>query len=216
MGRMQRMCDFANGKTPDQFVHPVLRAIILHFWLAYDHPFYDGNGRTARALFYWSMLKNKYWLFEFVSISTIIVKAPTKYAMSFLYTETDENDLNHFLIAQAGIIQRAIAELHAYIERKTEEAASFAQQIKALHYLNHRQRSLIMDALTHPGKEYTIAGHQISHGVAYATARSDMLDLNKMGLLAKFKRGKAMNFAPTKDLSERLNEWAEEYGDRPD
>ena len=55
--RMAAMLDFANGKTPGYFVHPVVRSIILHFWLAYDHPFVDGNGRCARTLFYWSMLR---------------------------------------------------------------------------------------------------------------------------------------------------------------
>ncbi|MCB1083642.1 MAG: Fic family protein, partial [Simkania sp.] len=87
--RLEAMCDFANGKTPEYFVHPVVRAIILHFWLAYDHPFVDGNGRTARALFYWSMLRQGYWLFEFISISEVILRAPSKYAVSFLQTETD-------------------------------------------------------------------------------------------------------------------------------
>ncbi len=81
--RMQAMCAFGNGETPEQFLHPVLRAIILHFWLAYDHPFVDGNGRTARALFYWSMLRQRYWLFEFISISEILLRAPAKYAAPF-------------------------------------------------------------------------------------------------------------------------------------
>ena len=48
------LCDFANeGDDGERFVHPVVRAILLHFWLAYDHPFEDGNGRTARILFFW-------------------------------------------------------------------------------------------------------------------------------------------------------------------
>ena len=63
-------------QVPAVFIHPVMRAITLHFWLAYDHPFCDGNGRTARALFYWSMLKQGYWLFEFISISSVINQAP--------------------------------------------------------------------------------------------------------------------------------------------
>ena len=96
--RMAAMCDFANGKIPNHFIHPVVRAIILHFWLAYDHPFVDGNGRTARALFYWLMLRNNYWLFEFISISQIIRKAPIKYGRAFLYTETDDNDLTYFIL----------------------------------------------------------------------------------------------------------------------
>ena len=49
--RMAQMCDFANSQTLEFFVHPVVRGIILHFLLAFDHPFIDGNGRTARALF---------------------------------------------------------------------------------------------------------------------------------------------------------------------
>lgn len=110
--RLKEMCDFANGKTPNFFVHPVVRAIILHFWLAYDHPFIDGNGRTARAIFYWSMLHHKYWLFEFISISAIIRKAPVKYGRSFLHTETDDNDLTYFIVAQAKVIQTAIEALH--------------------------------------------------------------------------------------------------------
>ena len=70
--RLDRMCAFANGEDGDAFVHPVIRAIILHFWVGYDHPFVDGNGRTARALFYWSMLSQGYWLCEYISISTFL------------------------------------------------------------------------------------------------------------------------------------------------
>jgi hypothetical protein len=101
--RMVRMCAFANGSTPEEFVHPVLRAIALHFWLAYEHPFADGNGRTARALFYWSMLHQGYWLFEFISISSIISRARSRYELSFLHTETDDNDLTYFFLAQVKV-----------------------------------------------------------------------------------------------------------------
>lgn len=119
--RLAAMCAFANGKTPDFFVHPAVRAVVLHFWLAYDHPFVDGNGRTARALFYWAMLHRGYWLFEFVSISSILKKAPIQYARSFLHTETDANDLTYFLLAQMSVIQRAIRQLHEYLDRKAQE-----------------------------------------------------------------------------------------------
>jgi Fic family protein len=61
--------------------------------LGYEHPFEDGNGRTARALFYWSMLNQGFWLTEFLTVSKILRKAPAKYARSFLYTEQDSNDL---------------------------------------------------------------------------------------------------------------------------
>jgi Fic family protein len=96
--RLELLCRFANGETPAVFLHPVVRAITLHFWLAYDHPFCDGNGRTARALFYWAMLHQCYWLFEFISISSVINKARGRYASSCLLSESDDNDLTFFLL----------------------------------------------------------------------------------------------------------------------
>lgn len=206
--RAQRLCDFANGKTPELFVPPAIRAIILHFWLAYDHPFVDGNGRTARALFYWSMLHSGFWLFEFISISNILVKAPSKYAHAFLFTETDDNDLNYFILHQADVIRRAIEALHTYIDRKRRETETAETRLRVLRQLNHRQQALITHALRHPGQEYTVESHRVSHAVAYATARADLLDLKRLGLLKQGARGKTMVFEPATDLSERLDEMA--------
>jgi len=129
-------------------MHPVLRAILLRFWLAYDHPFVHGNGRTARALFYWSMLRQQYWLFEYISISEILLRAPAKYALAFLHTETDRNDLTYFIVHQATVIRRAIQELHVYIQRKAQELASTEAVLKSGADLNHRQGSADYSCLT--------------------------------------------------------------------
>jgi Fic family protein len=182
----------------------VVRAIILHFWLAYDHPFVDGNGRTARALFYWAMLHQGCWLFEFISISSILRKAPAEYACSFLCTETDDNDLTYFIVAQTKVIRRAIGELHAYIDRKTAEVRELESHVRALNLFNHRQADLIRHALKHPAQQYTIGTHQASHGVVYQTARADLLDLKERGIFEQRKRGKQMVFIVPDDLSARL------------
>jgi Fic family protein len=181
-----------------------VRAILLHFWLAYDHPFVDGNGRTARALFYWSMLNSGYWLFEFISISSILRKAPSSYYRSFLYTETDDNDLTYFVVAQAKVILRAIRELHSYIEKKTGELKRVESQIRALDLFNHRQVDLIRHALKHPGFRYTIMSHKQSHNVAYQTARTDLLDLIGNDILVQRKVGRRMVFQAPHDLLNRL------------
>ena len=202
--RMNALCAFANGETPDHFIHPAVRAIILHFWLAYDHPFVDGNGRTARALFYWSMLRSGYWIFEFISISTILRKAPVKYGRSFLYTETDDNDLTYFLVAQTEVISQAIGELHRYIERKAAQLRQAEQDIQALALFNHRQVALIRHALSNPGQRYTITSHQQSHAVVHQTARTDLLDLVERGVLEMVKKGRPMIFVAPADVAERL------------
>ena len=203
--RMQAMCDFANDQSSTRFVHPVIRSIILHFWLAYDHPFADGNGRTARALFYWSMLRHGYWLFEFISISQIILKAYAQYERAFLYTETDNNDLTYFILYHLEVIRRSIEKLHRYIERKTEQLKMLEMQLQGVEALNHRQRTLIGHALRHPYQRYTIRSHQISHNVVYQTARFDLLDLENRGLLNQKKIRKQLIFTPANDLEAKLS-----------
>jgi len=201
--RMKAMCDFANGVSPKYFIHPVVRAILLHFWLAYDHPFADGNGRTARALFYWAMLHNGYWLFEFISISEIILKSSKRYYLAFLYSETDENDATYFVFDQLNVINKAIEGLHAYIERKSAEMGETERLLQ--HWsgqLNHRQLALIGHALRHPDTSYTVEAHQRSHGTVYETARRDLLDLAKVGLLIKGKSGKTMVFRPPAEFAQ--------------
>ena len=154
--RLARLCLFANRDSSDEFLHPVIRAVILHFWLGYDHPFVDGNGRTARALFYWSMLSQGYWLAEFLSISMILNAAPSQYARSFLYTETDGNDLTYFLEYHLGVIRRAIDELVAYLDRKAQEVRRVDVLLRESVDLNHRQLALLSHAMRHPGSEYVL------------------------------------------------------------
>jgi Fic family protein len=203
--RLGEMCDFANGKTPEGFIHPVIRAIVLHFWLAYDHPFLDGNGRCARALFYWLMLHQGYWLTEYIAISQIIHKAPIKYYRAFLYTETDDNDLTYFVLYHLQLIWKAIQELHKYIERKTEEIRDVERQLKSMVHLNYRQQAILGHALRHPDAQYSIGSHGSSHKIVYQTARTDLMDLKKKGLLISRKIGRTWYFSPADNLNKRLS-----------
>lgn len=208
--RLESICNFANAKYTDYnfFMHPVIKAILLHFMIGYDHPFYDGNGRTARALFYWSMANQGYWLMEFISISQILKKQPNKYAMAYLYTETDDNDTTYFVLHQLDIILKAIDLLHQFIIEKNNEIREVedliytSQSLK--NQLNYRQIALIMHALKHPKTQYLIESHQRTHGITYQTARTDLLKLVNTGLLHKQKIGKAFVFVAPSDLSERI------------
>lgn len=198
--RLEAMCAFANGQTPDGFLHPVVRSILLHLWLAYDHPFADGNGRTARALFYWSMLHQGYWMAEHLSISTILRAAPIRYAKSFLYVETDSNDATYFVLSQLRVVRRAIDGLYDYIERKRGEVQEVQALLRGFGGLNHRQLALLHHALRHPGHRYTFLGHARSHGVVYQSARTDLLALVDAGLLELHRVGKQHVFTAPPNL----------------
>jgi Fic family protein len=201
--RMRAMCDFANGPSNGRFMHPVIRAILLHLWLACDHPYEDGNGRTARALFYREMLAQGYWLFEYVSISRLLLRAPAQYARSFLHTETDEYDATYFILHQLEVIRQAIEELTLYLERKTAEARETVSLLRRTD-LNHRQVALLTHALRHPDTHYTVRSHAGSHRVTRQSARTDLQDLEARGLLQSRRSGRAFEFFPVDDLAQRI------------
>lgn len=200
--RLTRLCDFANARDSKEFLHPVIRAIVLHLWLGYDHPFEDGNGRVARALFYWAMLHQGYWLFEFISISAILKRAPAEYARSYLYTETDENDATYFILSQLDVITRALSAAEQYLEKKRRQLAEAEETLRAEGEFNYRQLALLSHALRKPHAEYTVKSHQMSHQVAYATSRADLLDLVARGLLEELrpKGARGVIYRPSRAL----------------
>lgn len=214
--RLQAMCDFANSRPTDgEFMHPVIRAIVLHFWIGFDHPFFDGNGRTARALFYWSMLSDRYWLAEYISISRILKKAPGQYSRAYLFSETDSNDLTYFILYQLQVVTRSIAELKEYLRKKMQEVREVQALLKRSADFNHRQLALLSHAFRHPGRQYTALSHQTSHNTSPVTARNDLIDLAERRLLEKRKVGRTFVFTAPADLADRLGSKTAEKAARP-
>jgi Fic family protein len=203
--RLKRLCDFANGDSDTSYVPPVVRAVLLHFMLAYDHPFVDGNGRTARLLFYWSMLSQDYWLAEFLPISRLLKKAPAQYARSFVHSEQDDGDLTYFVLYQLRITQRAISDLHDYLDRKVTETRQLRRALKTFSdKFNARQLALLENAVKNPDARYTVASHGRSHGIVAQTARTDLHGLEEQGLLVRMSSGRGHAWAPATDLESRL------------
>lgn len=207
--RLQAICDFANADTDKGvFLHPIVRAIVLHFMVGYDHPFCDGNGRTARALFYWSMLRSGYWLSEYVSISSVLRRAPAAYIRAYLHSESDGGDVSYFVAHQLGVIVEAVSRLRDYLARKSKERKQAEKLLTPAGniggQLNHRQRDLLLEALRQPDSTFTIGQQQKRQGITYATARADLLGLESLGLLLRRKTGRRFEFEPVVDLSSRL------------
>jgi Fic family protein len=208
--RLQLICDFVNGKTDldGSYMPPVIRAIITHFMIGYDHPFVEGNGRTARTLFYWVMMKHNYWLMEYVSISSVIKQSQKDYLKAYIHSETDENDLTYFIIQQLEVIKKAIQAFHAHVARQVEQDHSVLEMFKDSDLrkeLNARQIALIRHALKNPGNKYTIISHQNSHACSREASRKDLLKLSdSYQLLEKYKSGKTLIFIAPPDLSDRV------------
>lgn len=201
--RLERLLQFVEGTPPDSsntFIHPVIRAILVHFWLGYEHPFRDGNGRIARALYYWCMLRHGYEMAEFLSISGPIDRSPKSYYLAFSYTETDNGDLTYFILHQLRVMQEALTELSQHLSRRAQLHTELSQIISGFDTLNHRQRSLLQHAIRHPLQSYTIESHAGSHRVHYQTARTDLRQLEESGYFHAVRVGKGKRYSPSQSL----------------
>lgn len=186
---IEDVCEFAN-KPSNYFMHPIIKASILHFLVGYIHPFVDGNGRTARSIFYWYLIKEGYWIIEFMSISRIIIKSPSQYSRAYIYTETDENDLTYFLNYQIKTMDIALRELKSYISRKMKEKETLFRIIDKIEGINMRQANVIKILYQDEKKRLTIKELQETFNIVYETARKDLLDLEKREFIERRLLGK--------------------------
>ena len=186
---MKGFCAFANETNDKRFIHPIVRAIILHFLIGYIHPFVDGNGRTARAIFYWYLLKEGYWLIEYMSISRMIIKSPSQYARAYLFSEYDENDLTYFINYHIKTTDLAFKNLKEYINRKIHEKNEL-YDFRKIKNINERQIIVLKLLSDDPKFTLTIKEIQNRFDTAYQTARTDAMGLEKYGFIKKHIIGK--------------------------
>jgi len=184
---LDRLIKYVNDT--DNFVHPVMKAISIHFWIGYLHPFVDGNGRLARTLFYWYMIKNEYWAMAYLPISMVIKRAPKQYTYSYIYTEQDNLDLTYFLDYNIKKIVKSIDEFVEYIERIRAENIEVEDKLRELIILNDRQKQSIHYLLADENQYITITTHQNMNRISRGTSRNDILTLEESGLLKSVKFG---------------------------
>lgn len=178
------LCDFANEDSGATFIHPIVKGIIIHFMLAYFHPFVDGNGRSSRSLVYWYLLKKGYWLTEYLSISRIIYKSKSQYEKSFLYTECDGLDLSYFIRYNLKAMKRAYDDLKAYLRKKSNEQQLLASII-GVAGINERQSQVVKILDDEPNHIITTNELVARFCVTPKTARADLKHLASLGLLVE-------------------------------
>ena len=186
---VESLCDFFNNDNPRTFIHPIIRGIIVHFMLAFMHPFVDGNGRTARALFYWYMLREGYKLTEYMSISRVIAKSKSNYEKAFRYVENDGNDMGYFVAYNLGALQISFQQLRDYIQRKQREKSAASSFMMAGN-INQRQALVLQRLKEEPETIFTVKDVQEQFSVSSMTARKDLSDLVKQGYMTEIALNK--------------------------
>lgn len=206
LSNLDELLRFANRDENDQnedFLHPVIKASILHFWVAYLHPFPDGNGRTARAVFYWYLLKKNYWLVQYLSVSRAIVNSRKRYDDAFIYSE-NENDITYFLFYITEAFKISIEKFIEYVREKTIETEQYKKIASGLQEYNPRQVALLNYFLSHVNEIVDVNIHQAKHGVSRQTAHNDLMSLVAKGLLVFTTRKRKYIFMPNIQAIKKL------------
>jgi len=197
---INRLIEYANDQINEKFTHPIIKAIFLHFWIGYLHPFTDGNGRLARALFYWYLLRKGYWTFMFLPISTVIKKAPSQYALAFIYSEQDGLDITYFYDFHLRKILQAIKEFQSYLENKIKENKKVDVIISKKAVLNERQKQLVHYFISDPNPSTTVSSHSVLNDISRQTAAKDLKQLESVKFLYSKKEGKYVRYYPSDKL----------------
>jgi len=203
-GLMNDLCKFFN-EDGEQFIHPIVKACIIHFMIGWIHPFTDGNGRTARTLFYWYMLRRGYWLTEYMSISRIIQDSKNQYEKAYLYTENDENDLGYFIHYHLLTMDKAFAALKEYISRKQREVSQAAMFMK-IQGVNDRMAQILKILNDDGDRVFTTKEIENRFNISGFTARADLKALIDLGFLEAIQvNKKKQHFIKSSGFDKLLN-----------
>ena len=195
---LENLFYFANNS--DQFIHPIIKAIMFHFWIGYLHPFTDGNGRLARLIFYWYLLKKGYWAFAYLPISKMIKKSPSQYIMAYVYSEQDDYDMTYFIDYNIKKIKLAVEDFKEYIDRQAKNNITMRKISREGYSFNERQIGLLQYLYGSKEEKTSLKTHINVYQVAKNTALRDLFELSEKGFLEKKKQGRNTYYYPTNKI----------------
>lgn len=200
--RLESLVKWANSPhhnaNSEDYIHPLVKAIVLHFAIGYEHPFRDGNGRVARALFYWFMFKNNFAAFRYIAISVLLKAAPARYGKSYLCTETDDMDLTYFIEYQCKVILRAVSafrETYQETLKSIEDFNRWTWESGLYSSLSEKQKIIFHVAKANASRLFTTSEVEETLGCSYNTAAKALNGLVELNLFKKQKVGREWQFS---------------------
>lgn len=182
-----------------RYIHPLIRGILLHYFIAYIHPFFDGNGRTARALFYFKAMRNKLDYVQLLSVSAYLKEHGTQYEKSFEKVVANGLDVTYF-------VDFCLDSIHSAL-RAVEKKVNYLLRIgslKATLGLSPNQVGLIQRMALHKFRVISSEEYAEQIGMSREIARQELKALNDLGLVQESKLGKKNVYKIARDKLEIL------------
>jgi Fic family protein len=168
-----------------RYFPPLLKGMLLHYLIAYIHPFFDGNGRTARTLFYFKSMRNNLKFVELLSVSAYLKNHGKQYEKSFEKVKESEMDLTYFIDFNLDALKTALEKVSEKIEFLVKIA-----NLKKTYELTDQQIGLLQRVALHKFRKYDIEKYAESIGKSREIARQELKQLAELKLLEEAKEGK--------------------------
>lgn len=174
----------------------LLKAAILHFYLAYLHPYFDGNGRMARLLHLWYLVQQGYSSALFVPLSRYVEESRNRYYNAFSLVERNQEisgivDLTPFLTYFIEQVYRPLGE-----NKMESHAMDSFKEALAQGQITEKEAALWQFVLSCYGnEEFSTKQLEKDFGnAAYATIRSFVLKFESLGMLASTRYGNRVKY----------------------
>ena len=203
---LNRLCEWLGGMDLDaglpDLTLPILEGIVAHLYLAWIHPFADGNGRTAR-------------LMEFQILMQSGVPSPAAHLLSNHYNETRAEYYRRLERSSAapgpdGVTQFLVYALQGFVDGLASQIDFVIRQVWQDVWTNHvhnefrnvsgpaagRRRNLVLDLSESDNpvprsriRDLTPRLADAYHGKTSRTIARDLDALEKMGLIERSEDG---------------------------
>ena len=194
---MKLLMDFVNAKDD---VNDLIKAAIIHFYIAFVHPYFDGNGRMARLVHLWFLIQKGYRYALFIPFSSQIEKSRKAYYDA--YTAIEENkkfsgkiDVTPFILYFINNVYNKMNEGTTMVETLT----AYDDAVKEGR-ITEKETKLWKFVLSFYGTaEFSTKQLEKDFGdAAYATIRGFVLKFENLGLLSSVKYGPRVKYKVVK------------------
>jgi Fic family protein len=177
----------------------VIKGILMHYYIAYVHPFFDGNGRTARAVFYFKAMKNNLTFVELLSVSAYLKNHGKQYERSFEKVVQNDFDVTYFIDFNLDALLEAIEA----VEKKVDYLLSL-MVLREKQKLSENQVGLLQRLALNRFRKITIEEYATRIDKSREIARQELKQLSQLKLLVEEKDSKKFIYQIDKHELDRL------------
>jgi Fic family protein len=190
---MKSLVEFINS---DNIEDDLAKAAVIHFYFAYLHPYFDGNGRMARLLHLWFLIQKGYHTTLFVPFSSYIQETRSDYYNAF--TLVEENSRISGVLDVTPFVKYFAENVYNKMPEKEMADNTFSEYKEHLMKgeITDKEASLWAFVVSFYGNE-EFSTKQLEKeysDVAYATIRKFVLKFESWGLLSSRKAGNRVRY----------------------